>query len=113
MRYYVDDKNIWVSVDETTDVVGRYVVNIVIGTMEARSFSTFHCHTEVERIWQSSVPCVYKSENQDKCKFIRISYKVVQLCSSQDYGIKCTHFSTTVKCSVQLFFTNLLDSPQT
>jgi len=30
IRHYVGDKKIWVSVDETTDVEGRYVVNIVI-----------------------------------------------------------------------------------
>ena len=30
----VKDKKIWVSIDETTDVKGRYVVNVIIGTME-------------------------------------------------------------------------------
>lgn len=35
IRHYGGDKKIWVSVDETTDVKGRYVVNIVIGTLEA------------------------------------------------------------------------------
>jgi len=37
IRHYVGVKNIWVSVDETTDVEGRYVVNIVIGTLEAEN----------------------------------------------------------------------------
>ncbi|KAL4148242.1 hypothetical protein QTP88_002523 [Uroleucon formosanum] len=36
IRHYVGDKKIWVSVDETTDVEGHYVVNIVIGTLEAK-----------------------------------------------------------------------------
>ena len=30
----VKDKKIWVSIDEMTDVKGRYVVNVIIGTME-------------------------------------------------------------------------------
>jgi len=37
IRHYVGDKKIWVSVDETTDVEGRYVVNIVIDTLEAEN----------------------------------------------------------------------------
>ena len=37
IRHYVGDKKIWVSVNETRDVKGRYVVNIVIGTMEAEN----------------------------------------------------------------------------
>jgi len=29
---YVENKNIWLSVDESTDAEGRYVWNVVIGT---------------------------------------------------------------------------------
>lgn len=31
---YVNGKNIWVSIDETTDVTGRFVANVIIGTLE-------------------------------------------------------------------------------
>jgi len=37
IRHYVGDKKMWVSVDETTDVEGHYVVNIVIGTLKAEN----------------------------------------------------------------------------
>lgn len=31
---YVDGKKIWVSIDKTTDVTGRFVSNVIIGTLE-------------------------------------------------------------------------------
>lgn len=34
IRDYVRNKNVWVSIDETTDVEGRYVANVIIGTLE-------------------------------------------------------------------------------
>ncbi|KAE9536846.1 hypothetical protein AGLY_006908 [Aphis glycines] len=34
IRMYVDGKKIWVSIDETTDVTGRFVANVIIGTLE-------------------------------------------------------------------------------
>ncbi|KAL4098224.1 hypothetical protein QTP88_022868 [Uroleucon formosanum] len=34
IRAYVSEKKIWVSIDETTDVAGRYVANVIIGTLE-------------------------------------------------------------------------------
>lgn len=33
IRDEVQNKNIWVSIDETTDSEGRYVVNVIIGTL--------------------------------------------------------------------------------
>ena len=35
IRDVVGDSNIWVSIDETTDATGRFVVNVVIGTMRS------------------------------------------------------------------------------
>ncbi|KAF0748801.1 CGG triplet repeat-binding protein 1 [Aphis craccivora] len=37
IRDYVRNKNIWVSIDETTDVEGRYVANVIIGTLEVNN----------------------------------------------------------------------------
>ena len=34
IRDYVRNKNVWVSIDETTDVERRYVANVIIGTLE-------------------------------------------------------------------------------
>ena len=34
IRETVSDKNIWISIDETTDSMGRYVANTIIGTLE-------------------------------------------------------------------------------
>lgn len=34
IRKYVQGKKIWISLDETTDVEGRYVANVIIGTLE-------------------------------------------------------------------------------
>jgi len=34
LRVTVQDKKIWVSIDETTDSNGRYVTNVIIGTLE-------------------------------------------------------------------------------
>lgn len=30
----VDGKRIWVSIDETTDVIGRFVANVIVGKLE-------------------------------------------------------------------------------
>ncbi|KAL4132751.1 hypothetical protein QTP88_009852 [Uroleucon formosanum] len=37
IRDYVRNKNVWVSIDETTDVEGRYVANVIIGTLEVNN----------------------------------------------------------------------------
>lgn len=34
IRQYIQNKNIWISIDETTDVEGRYVANVIVGTLE-------------------------------------------------------------------------------
>lgn len=34
IRAYLKDKKLWISIDETTDVEGRFVANVVIGTLE-------------------------------------------------------------------------------
>jgi hypothetical protein len=39
IRESVGDKNIWISIDETTDSMGRYVANTIIGTLEPESQS--------------------------------------------------------------------------
>ncbi|KAL4113004.1 hypothetical protein QTP88_016713 [Uroleucon formosanum] len=48
IRDYVGNKKIWVSMDETTDVEGRYVVNVIIGTWELENArKIFLLHTDV------------------------------------------------------------------
>lgn len=34
IRMYVNGEKNWVSIDETTDITGRYVANVIIGTLE-------------------------------------------------------------------------------
>lgn len=34
IRDYVNNNRIWISIDETTDVEGRYIANVIIGTLE-------------------------------------------------------------------------------
>lgn len=34
IQIYVQNKNIWVSINETIDVEGWYVANVIIGTLE-------------------------------------------------------------------------------
>ncbi|KAF0768301.1 DUF659 domain-containing protein [Aphis craccivora] len=47
IRNYVQNKCIWVSIDETTDVTGRYVANVVIGILnETERSKMFLLHPE-------------------------------------------------------------------
>lgn len=43
IRLYVEDKKIWVSIDEISDVEGRYVANVIIGTLEIDSPGKSFC----------------------------------------------------------------------
>ena len=33
IRKHISDKKIWVSIDETTDVEGRFIANVIVGTL--------------------------------------------------------------------------------
>jgi hypothetical protein len=47
IRNYVQNKCIWVSIDETTDCTGRYVANVVIGILnDTESSNIFLLHSE-------------------------------------------------------------------
>jgi len=35
IREYISDHKIWISIDETTDAEGRFIANVIIGTLEA------------------------------------------------------------------------------
>jgi len=37
IRGYCENQKLWVSIDKTTDSVGRYVANVIIGTLEVRN----------------------------------------------------------------------------
>lgn len=40
IRDKIDGKKVWLFIDETTDVEGRYIANVVIGTLETNGPST-------------------------------------------------------------------------
>lgn len=47
IRSSIGDHNIWISIDETTDCEGRYVANVIVGTLEIdRPSQTFLLHSE-------------------------------------------------------------------
>lgn len=47
IRTQVANNRIWVSIDETTDVEGRFIANVIIGTLEIKHFgSIFLLHSE-------------------------------------------------------------------
>lgn len=33
IREYISDHKIWISIDETTDAEGRFIANVIIGTL--------------------------------------------------------------------------------
>ena len=35
IRNYISNQKIWISIDETTDVEGRYTANVIIGTLSS------------------------------------------------------------------------------
>jgi hypothetical protein len=35
IRNYISNQKIWISIDETTDVEGRYIANVIIGTLSS------------------------------------------------------------------------------
>lgn len=37
IKMYCENKKLWVSIDETTDVEGRYIANVIIGTLEVEN----------------------------------------------------------------------------
>lgn len=37
IRHYCENQKLWISIDETTDSVGRYAANVIVGTLEVRS----------------------------------------------------------------------------
>jgi Protein of unknown function (DUF 659) len=48
IRTYASNKKIWISIDETTDTMGRYIANTVIGTLEL-------CHPGKDFLLDSTV----------------------------------------------------------
>lgn len=47
IREYISDHKIWISIDETTDAEGRFIPNVIIGTLEAeKSGKIFLLNTE-------------------------------------------------------------------
>ena len=57
IRNSIGNKKLWVSIDETTDVDGRYIANVVIGTLESdRNGSTYLLTTEIlDRVNHSTI----------------------------------------------------------
>jgi len=58
IRNYVQNKCIWVSINETTDVTGRYVANVVIGILnETERSKIFLLHSEELEKCNHSIIC--------------------------------------------------------
>jgi hypothetical protein len=58
IRNYVQNKCIWVSIDETTDVTGRYVADVVIGILnETERSKIFLLHSEELEKCNNSTIC--------------------------------------------------------
>jgi len=47
IRSSVRDHNVWISIEETTDCKGRYIANVIVGTLEIeRPSQLFLLHSE-------------------------------------------------------------------
>ena len=46
IRKSVGEKSIWISIDETTDIVGRYVAHTIVGTLDTSESTSFLLHAE-------------------------------------------------------------------
>jgi hypothetical protein len=57
IRSYVENQKIWVTLDKTTDIEGRYVPNVVVGTLELNGPGKhFLINTEVlEKVSHSTI----------------------------------------------------------
>jgi hypothetical protein len=60
------DKYVWFSVDETTDIQGRYVVNIIVGTVYSQQPSekilisrTFHNTGNAEKLCEKIIKALH------------------------------------------------------
>lgn len=83
IRDYVRNKNIWVSIDETTDVEGRYVANVIIGTLEVDNpGKIFLLNSEVlEKANHSTISTLFEH-------FLHIKNVILQLDSDDALAIK-------------------------
>jgi len=56
LREYICDRKIWISLVETTDTEGRFIANVIIGTLEAeKSGKIFLLNTEeLEKVIHST-----------------------------------------------------------
>ncbi|KAL4119186.1 hypothetical protein QTP88_012031 [Uroleucon formosanum] len=72
IRDYIENKKIWVNMDEITDVEGRYVVNVIIGTLELENDGKiFLLHTDVlEKANNSTIAKIFKKV------FLKAPYRV-------------------------------------
>lgn len=40
MKFELSGKKIWVDIDETTDIEGRFVANVIVSTLDRKLFSS-------------------------------------------------------------------------
>lgn len=64
IREDINNCNIWISVDETTDSVGRYIVNLIVGKMDENVSGKAHllCSKEVQKANAKSIAYFINSE---------------------------------------------------
>ncbi|KAL4090343.1 hypothetical protein QTP88_025200 [Uroleucon formosanum] len=94
IRDYIGNKKIWASMDETTDVEGRYVVNVIIGTLElVNAGKILLLHTDVlEKANNSTIAKVF-----DKSMFILSPLGTL-------HGLKCFQYRTLKQTQLLKFF---------
>jgi hypothetical protein len=63
IRQNIGENNVWISVDETTDVKGWYIVNVVVGSMEVEEKSSVHLLTseQIQKTISSTVAQVFSN----------------------------------------------------
>lgn len=73
IRRYITGNKIWVSIDETTDVEGRYITNVVVGTLLSDGpGKNFLLTTEVlEKANYSTITKLFEIENLKKILVVK------------------------------------------
>jgi len=64
IRNYVNNNRIWISINETTDVEGQYIANVIVGTLEIN---------ETGQIFLLASEMLEKANHQGICKLFEDS----------------------------------------
>lgn len=92
IREYISDHKIWISIDETTDAEGRFIANVIIGTLEAdQPGKIFLLNTEeLEKVNHSTVSKLFdKSLSLLWPDGVKHNNVLLFLSDAAPYMIKC------------------------